>query len=147
MLAVFFTSSLYFFFELNFNPGDPEFGGIIRPTGTCFFHTLSPQESLQKLMQDIKLLSYQLNDKIYDLANESALAVLAQLSIQLHSGSAHLTRFRRCATQSESSVLMCCRHGSTHRYAHSEDLEPGVRHSGATEQQRTCSNLPSDSSP
>ena len=41
-------------------------------------------------MQDIKLLSHQLDDKIYDLADKSAPAVLARLSIRSHSGSARL---------------------------------------------------------
>ena len=86
-------------------------GLLVRPTGTRFFHTSSPQESLQKLMQDIKLLSHQLDDKIYDLANESAPAVLARLSIRSHSGSARLTRFGRCAAQSESSAFQIQRDG------------------------------------
>jgi hypothetical protein len=30
---------------------------------------------------------------------------------------------------------MCCRCGSTHRYAHSKDLEPGVRRSRAMDRQ------------
>lgn len=38
--------------------------------------TSSPQESLQKLMQDIKLLSQQLDDKIGGLTDESAPAVI-----------------------------------------------------------------------
>ena len=43
--------------------------------------------------------------------------------------------------------LMRRRRGSTRGYAHSEDLETGVRRSGATERQHARSNLPSDSSP
>ena len=62
-------------------------------------------------MQDIKLLSHQLDDKIYNLADESAPAVLARLSIRSHSGSTRLTRFGRCATQSESSAFQIQRDG------------------------------------
>ena len=62
-------------------------------------------------MQDIKLLSHQLNDKIYDSADESAPAVMARLSIRSHSGSARLTRFGRCAAQSESSAFQIQRDG------------------------------------
>ena len=35
--------------------------------------------------------------------------------------------------QESYDVLMHCRHGSTRGYAHSEDLETGVRHSRATD--------------
>ena len=63
-------------------------------------------------MQDIKLLSHQLNDKIYDSADESAPAVMARLSIRSHSGSACLTRFGRCAAQSESSTFQIQQDGN-----------------------------------
>ena len=61
-------------------PSDPDFGGLLDqpecvPTPEVR-RTSSPQESLQKLMQDIKLLSHQLDDKISDLTDESAPAVM-----------------------------------------------------------------------
>ena len=61
-------------------PSDPEFGGLLDqpervPTPEVRW-TSSPQESLQKLMQDIKSLSHQLDDKISDLTDESAPAVM-----------------------------------------------------------------------
>jgi hypothetical protein len=61
-------------------PSDPDFGGAFDtpehvPTPEVC-QTSSPQESIQKLMQDIKLLSQQLDDKISGLTDESAPAVM-----------------------------------------------------------------------
>ena len=47
--------------------------------------TPSPQEGVQKLMQDIKLLSKQLNDKIEGLTDESAAAVIQAVRSVKHS--------------------------------------------------------------
>ena len=59
---------------------DTEFAGLLdlpeRVHTPEVRRTSSPQESLQKLMQDIKQLSHQLDDKISDLTDESAPAVM-----------------------------------------------------------------------
>ena len=61
-------------------PSDTELGGLLYPPKRVLTpevgRTSSPQESLQKLMQDIKSLSHQLDDKISDLTDESAPAVM-----------------------------------------------------------------------
>lgn len=59
-------------------PIDPEsWGEPERVPTPDVSQTSSPQESLQKLWQEIKLLSKQLDDKIVGLADESAPAVMA----------------------------------------------------------------------
>ena len=59
-------------------PIDPEFWGEPERVLTPEVHqTSSPQGSLQKLGQEIKLLSKQLDDKIVGLTNELAPAVMA----------------------------------------------------------------------
>ena len=59
-------------------PIDPEFWGEPERVPTPEVHrTSSPQGSLQKLGQEIKLLSKQLDDKIAGLTDESAPAVMA----------------------------------------------------------------------
>ena len=61
-------------------PCDPEFGGLLNPPDRVLTpeirRTSSPQEGLQKLIQDIKSLSHQLYDKISDLTDESVPGVM-----------------------------------------------------------------------